>query len=195
MKRARLLFTAAAMASAGCAHSPPTTLHALVSAPPATTAPAYAGLAVQVGAVRLPPGLDRLELLRELGPGRYVVEEFDRWAAPPSRLVRQALAEDLALRLPGSGGPASSGAPTTVISVDVLAFTAAPPTAALSATWTRSCRPGEAQERSSVQLQVPSSRGAPEALSLLTGILADRIAADLASRPDLACVASPGARR
>ena len=182
------VLTLLAGAATACGHSPATTLHGLLATPPAA-ALSYAGPPVRVDAVRLPAALDRLELLRPTGPGRYEVREFDRWAAPPSRLARQALTEDLALRLPPGAvaPPGATGAPVTAVTVEVLSFTPGPGTATLTAAWTRGCRPGEDARRAFVQLQTPASDDTPDAMGALLAQLADRIAADLAAAPDLAC--------
>ncbi len=181
-----------ALAVCACGHSLSTTLHTLVAASPTAATAAYAGPPVRVESVRLPPALDRIELLRETAPGRYAVEEFDRWAAPPSRLAKQVLVEDLALRLPAVVvGDVAGGPPVTAVSVEVLSFTAGPGTAALSAAWTRGCRPGQGLARAYVQLETPSSGDVSEALGALIGRLADRIAADLSAAPDLACRSAP----
>ena len=173
---------------AACGHSAPTLLHALVPTAPATAVLAYAGPTVRLDTVRLPAALDRIELLREIDAGRYTVREADRWAAPPARLARQVLAEDIALRLPtGAVAVADAGeAPVTAITVEILEFRTGPEEATLVANWTRACRPNGIARRRDVRLTAPGS-DTPEALGALLSQLSDRIAADLAAEPGLGC--------
>ena len=61
---------------------------------------AYAGPALRIDAVHIPPALDRPELVRETVRNRFTVSDNDHWAAPLGELLRRVLTEDLAGRLP-----------------------------------------------------------------------------------------------
>jgi uncharacterized lipoprotein YmbA len=196
-----------------CASSPPTRYHVLQAVAPADVgaAPAaaisYRGPPLRVVSVLLPPALDRQELVRETAPGQIEVREFDQWAAPLARLARQALSEDLALRLPpgmlvypGATWPqagaelrveidslrVADAAATTVLSwsLRVTAEGAASGAAASGAAM-RQPSPG-APVGAQLRLSLPLPPGAgdsaastAQAYSRILAQLADRIAADL----------------
>jgi uncharacterized lipoprotein YmbA len=87
---------------AACGHSAPTQFYALDSHGPATPLGLVATAdPVRVLAVRVPPELDRLEVVREVAGGTVQVDDLNRWSAPLGDLARKALLEDLADRLPG----------------------------------------------------------------------------------------------
>ncbi|MDP9044875.1 MAG: PqiC family protein, partial [Pseudomonadota bacterium] len=118
--------TVSALAVGGCAGSPSTRYY--VVTPVAARAPsntAYAGPAIEVRVVQVPPALDRLEMVRDSDPGRVEVLDFDHWAAPLGRLARQTLTEDLARRLPPDKvvipGAAWPG-PRASLTVDILSY-------------------------------------------------------------------------
>ena len=93
-----------------------------------------------VGPVRLPPYLDRREIVTRSGPGRLDVASADRWAAPLDLLFASVLAEDLRVIVPARevvAWPWSVGAPPEwSVSIDVLRFDGEPDgTAVLDARW------------------------------------------------------------
>ena len=82
---------------------------------------------IALGAVRLPPALDRLQMARRLGSGEISYSEFDRWAGPLDEMVRRVLIADLDGRLPSGmilieNDTANLALPT--ISVDIVRFDA-----------------------------------------------------------------------
>ena len=83
----------------GCGTSPRTQFITLSTVPPKTIV-SYSGPSLIVGRVRLPPELDRLSLVRYLGDNQVDVNGVVQWAAPLDLLVRSALAQDIADRLP-----------------------------------------------------------------------------------------------
>jgi uncharacterized protein len=85
---------------AACGTSPPThffTLTPVARAGPSTASPAFP---VQVNAVHVPAVLDRNEMVRETGSNTLSISDQDRWGAPFGEMARNALAQDLANRLP-----------------------------------------------------------------------------------------------
>ena len=177
---------AAMLLAAGCAASPAVRYHTLQAIAPTAPAVAYAGPVVQVAGMRLPAQLDRAELLHETAPGRLGVSENDHWAALLPKLARQALAEDLAARLPegrttfpGAAWPRAEAQ----LSVDILSFTLRDGVASMQLSWSLR-RAGVDAPESGAQWQLQTRAADPAAgLSALLAQLADRIAADLASRP------------
>ena len=82
---------------------------------------------IALGAVKLPPALDRPQMARRLGSGEIFYSEFDRWAGSLDETVRQVLIADLDGLLPSgvvliendTANPAR-----LTISVDILRFDA-----------------------------------------------------------------------
>jgi len=185
---------------AACSHSDQTrffTLDAVAPAQPvATTA---VGAPIRLRRVTIPPALDRVELVREAAPGEVKVSDFEHWAAPLGQTAVQVLAQDLAARLPAGAliPPAAPLPPGGVdIDVDILAFNVADGQAVMQASWSEISRPSPPAKGAQppapssstrlVELTAPvdASGGLAEAqgLSRLLGQLADRIAAQVASR-------------
>jgi uncharacterized lipoprotein YmbA len=50
--------------------------------------------------VHIPPALDRIEILSEVAPGEFKVNDLDHWVAPLGPVARQTLTADLIARLP-----------------------------------------------------------------------------------------------
>ncbi|HVW20557.1 MAG TPA: PqiC family protein [Opitutaceae bacterium] len=95
------LLLAAALV-AGCAsHDHPTTYLTLEPVAPAESPAPASGTAALVAPVEIPPSLDRLLLTTATGAATLRVSGDARWSAPLADLIRQALARDLAQRLPG----------------------------------------------------------------------------------------------
>jgi uncharacterized lipoprotein YmbA len=175
-----------------CGTSPPTRFFTLDAAPPATApASAYAGAPLRVVAVNIPPALDRVELVSEIGAGEMKVHDFERWEAPLGLTARQVLTQDLATRLPAGKvlGPGVAGAGVATLSVEVLSFQAAGGQATMQASWTlhtpagRPNAPPVLVRSDLVQLSAPApgagGDATAEGFSALLGQLADRIAAGL----------------
>lgn len=68
--------------------------HRTVTTRPATT--------IALGAVKLPPALDRPQMARRLGNDEISYAESDRWAGPLDEMVQRVLFADLDGRLPAS---------------------------------------------------------------------------------------------
>jgi len=100
--------------------------------------PAFTAGTVQITGFNVPALFDRDEIMREVSPGQFEIEEFDHWAAPFAQLARQTLSEDLAARLP-PGAVAFPGTPAPVhpiqVSVNLLAYRVVGNSAQLEASW------------------------------------------------------------
>ena len=174
---------------AACARAP-TRFHTLDPVPPAVTA-AGRPLAtpVRLDSVTVPPELDRPQIVRRAGPGRLDVAGDDRWAGALDELARNALAADLALRLPpGATVLADDPAPprplrTIDVVIDRFEGEAAGPVT-LAVHWTLlGDGPDRVLARHEERIDVPAAPGDLDgtvtAMSTALGVLADRIAAAL----------------
>lgn len=173
-----------------CASSPPRHFFTLDPVPPpngrlATTSHVF----VQLGAIHMPPVLDRKDIVREDAPNRLTISDENRWGAPLSEIVNQVLTQDLIQRLP-QGTVISPNAATTqavsVVTLDILQFQADPSdTVVLDASWSMS--PPDSSVPSSPQhsvLREPAGlsnfAAQASAMSRALGRLADAIATELA---------------
>jgi hypothetical protein len=178
---------AAALALSGCGSSPPTVLLTLDAAPPAPQAVRadYRGLPIAVPAVHIPASLDRAELVAQPGAGTVEVDDFARWSAPVAILARDALVRDLVARLPEGSvlppGATGRAGKTVTIDVTILSLATLAPQATMQAAYR--CLPDGAVRQ--VTFNAPVSGAAPaaasRAFSALLGLLADRLAADVAA--------------
>jgi hypothetical protein len=171
--------------------SAPSRLYSLEPVAAAAVVP-YAGPALRVDAVHVPPAMDRVEILTTAAPGELKINDFDHWAAPLGRLVRQTLTDDLIARLPKGRVifPHLEKTPDAIgIDVDILAFSADTRGARLEASWTVTSgksNPHPAERSVSLLNEAPTT-GAPataRALSAMLAQLADRISDDLISAPN-----------
>jgi uncharacterized lipoprotein YmbA len=190
----RLIGCSGAMALAACplaaCHSAATRIYSLETAAPATRIESYQAPALRVDTLNVPAGWDRLELLSLSATGTLQIDDFDHWSAPLPQLARQILSEDLDQRLPSGAVifprlPKSSGA--SGLDVDILEFTMSGSRAAMRASWLIVPALGsQSAKRSVASFQTPVIAVEPSAIvrawSVLMGQLADRIAADAASR-------------
>lgn len=198
----------AALAIAACSSSPPMRFFALEALAPSGGVAAesalpdgqssQSGLPLEVRSVRVPPTMDRVELIQQLPHGEVSVRDFAQWAAPLDRMARQVLTEDLALRLPpnrvvfpGAAGPDLRNA----LTVDILSFNVSGGSATMVASWnlrppaaaSTTSSPGTdspipTTKTASLRLVAPAAEGdaaTARAWSDLMAQLADRIAKDL----------------
>jgi uncharacterized protein len=181
---------AVASLCAGCASSPPVhfyTLDPMDSAHPSTVA----RVVLQVGAVHVPPELDRKTMVSQNAPNTLTVAEQDRWGAPLDQMVRRVLTQDLIRRLPqGEVIAPESTAPagTKVIALNILRFQREPTgTVVLDGSWSASVAgsddPGVEH---TLALQAPgvqnNSAAQARAMSQLVADLADAIVTGSSSR-------------
>jgi uncharacterized lipoprotein YmbA len=184
---------------AACGHSDQTrffTLDAIAPAQPITAT--TIGSPIRLRRLTVPPTLDRVELVREIAPGEVKVSDFEHWAAPVGQIAVQALAQDLAARLPaGALIPPTAPLPPggRDVDVDIVSFNVANGQAVMQASWSTISRARVAPKNGPatsppsttrlVELTAPveASGGLAEAqgLSRLLGQLADRIAVEAAS--------------
>ncbi len=102
--RGTALLLAAGLTLAGCAVSDPTRYYALATPrPPVAVAPAAAEsvVTVGVGPVTVPGYLGRPQVVTRTDDGALEIWPYHRWAEPLDVGIAQALAEDLAARIPG----------------------------------------------------------------------------------------------
>jgi uncharacterized lipoprotein YmbA len=85
---------------AGCANgAPPEQFHTLLAAPAAAPLPAQPPYAFRIGAVHVPPQVDRPQWVLRTADGSVQVLEQQRWAAPLADEWRAALSQRLQRRL------------------------------------------------------------------------------------------------
>jgi uncharacterized protein len=178
----------AALALCAC-HSAPTRVYDINPAPPATRMDTYRSPPLRIDAVHVPPGWDSIEILTPTTEGGLKIDDFDRWPAPLTHVIRQVLSADLDARLP-SGGVIYPHLPkpgnALGIDVDILEFTVVSSQSSISASWVITPTAGPlAARRSVTTLHSPvastDAAAVARAWSELIGQLADRIAADAAS--------------
>lgn len=126
----------AALLLAACA-SPASRFYTLTGAAPAA---ATAGPSVAVGPVSIPAVVDRPEIVVTVAPNEVWPDEFNRWAAPLSDGIGQALAQNLAAGLKSPRvtlALATSGEAEYRVAVEVQRFESVPGSHALfDAAWT-----------------------------------------------------------
>jgi uncharacterized lipoprotein YmbA len=176
---------------AACGHSPETQFLTLDPVPGTPAAAAWRGPPVRIPSVTIPPALDRVEFTRQTGPGEMKVDDLAHWSAPLGMLVRNALILDLAQRLP-AGAVAPPDAPAQPgglrVTVSILSFGMAGGEAAMEAAYelTSDGAAAATGPRQWVQLRAASAGATPgdtaRAFSTLLGLLADRMAGDIAGK-------------
>jgi uncharacterized lipoprotein YmbA len=176
---------------AACGHSPETQFLTLDPVPGAPAAAAWRGPPVRIPSVTIPPALDRVEFTRQTGPGEMKVDDLAHWSAPLGMLVRNTLILDLAKRLP-SGAVAPPDAPAQSgglrVTVSILSFGVAGGEASMEAAYEIASDDAAAATgpRQWAQLQAASAGATPgdtaRAFSTLLGLLADRMAVDVAGK-------------
>jgi uncharacterized lipoprotein YmbA len=122
--------------------SPPSDFFLLTAAAPAAAVPPPAPAPrILLGPVRLPPYLDRRELVTRLAPNQLRVEDLELWAEPLRDSVPRTIERDLATVL-GDGGVQRlpwTGAtpPTLIIAIEIRRFEkSSHRTVDLAADWT-----------------------------------------------------------
>jgi len=177
-----LLLTCTATLLLSACSSAPTRIYTLYAVAPATTRSTYAGPPLRVDAVHFPPALDRIEIIRNLGPGQLQLSDTAHWSAPLGAIARQALSADLVARLPPGKMiypqlPKPDGA--LGLLVDVLEFHTDGQSAELEVSWV--ANPAGSAGSATLRASGPAANAAEtaQALSALLAQLADRIVAGL----------------
>ena len=136
----RIAFCLIGMALLSACATPPAhfyTLNTIAEAPAGRASP----VTVAVGPVSIPEGVNRPEIVVQVGPNQVALDEFNQWAAPLQSDIQRVLMENLARLLGTSGvfrypqGPIT--APDFRVQIEVLRFESAPGDAAfLDVIWT-----------------------------------------------------------
>lgn len=184
--RARLVFAALPLTLLAACQSAPTRTYTLYAVP-VSASKDYGGPALRVDSVHMPAAIDRTEIMLDVAPGELKISDFDHWSAPLGEMARQALSQDLILRLPAGKVIfphliKPSGA--LGITVEILSFRTDRGNAQLTASWTVLPQaPNTAPKGGAASLSTPNSNGGAldtvRSLSTLLGQLADRIVAKL----------------
>lgn len=178
---------------AGCSTSPPTRFITLsTTAPGAARSLGGAGTAIPValGAIRLPPDLDRLALVRRIGANRLNINGTVQWGGPLDDLIADTLAFDMAARLPKGefilpGIPKPRTGNMRFLLVTFQTFVAGPDNrVALRAHWELAdahTRDIIVDKDSKINVQASSSEGEDiaGAMSQALGELADQMASEI----------------
>jgi uncharacterized lipoprotein YmbA len=184
-RRPSLAATILALALTACGTTPPTRYLTLTAAPPAGPRPDGPGLVLRPPVVRWPAAFDRIEVARPTGGVEVTVEELARWSAAPGQLAASALMADLVARLPAAAiAPWTDLTPTNAVAVTVQVETLSerPAGYGMLAVVSIACGPASPR-RWTFQADAEAAhdaQGQAQALSRLLGVLADRIAGDLA---------------
>jgi uncharacterized protein len=185
MRKAAILLVLA-LAACSSAKTDTYTLSAVPPSGPAPTGPALRP-PIEVGEVGIPATIDRDEIVLVAPGDRLEVQGTSVWGAPVRQLIRRALSEDMAARLP-AGSVLPPGAPTPrsglrILTVAFERFSAdTAGRVSLRADWTLT-RAGQAPTALPhvEQVEVNAGRGTVAAvvpaMSRALGLLADRIAA------------------
>lgn len=187
----RALAALPVLLAAGCLSlgAPPPAARYYVLAPGPVEAATPAGpraLVLGLGPVRLPPYLDRAQIVTRAAPERLEVSATDRWAASLPVLFTRALADRLRRAVPADvvEWPWQAGAtPELRLSVDVRRFEReADGTAVLEAGWTvHAGAGGAALARGEARVREPAT--GPEMTASVAALsrAMDRLAADAAA--------------
>ncbi len=184
----RMIGCAVAVAVGAC-QSAPTRIYSLDPVAPAGRMDVYHAPALRIDTLNVPASWDRIEILGLSAAGNLQIRDFDHWSAPLAQMARQALSDDLDLRLPpGSVIYPRLPKPTVAlgVNVDILEFTVVGSRASMRASWLIAPAAGSpGAKRSVARLQGAMTSTEPAAMaqawSDLIGQLADRIAADAGS--------------
>ena len=113
---------------AGCAATKPARFYTLDAiATPSGQPPT--NVSIMVGPVSVPASDDRLEFVVQLASNRVEVDEFNRWAAPLSDGIAQAVAGDLAAALGTpqvASAPLANFKPAYRVTINVQRFDSSP---------------------------------------------------------------------
>lgn len=174
------------LALSACGSSPTTQFFALQPVQPSAAPRDVQGPPISVSAVRLPPILDRPELVRRGAGNDVEIRQERRWAAPLDRMSRLVLTRDLAARLPKGmvlAPDAPKGGAARNIVVDVEQFDAdSTGRVTLDGDWSViGARNNQTEQRRHERIEVTAAGDQPAAMSQALGELADRIVAALAS--------------
>lgn len=186
MKR-QIAFLIVALGLAGCTANKPVTYLVLSPVP----GPVYqaSGQTIAVGAVSMPPSIDRSALTTGRSATTLSISYDAQWAAPLETMAQTVLARDLAARLPGHRvlmpGDNVPGQ-ALIVSANIVTFLPYTGHVVLAADWNAATNMAKIMETGRVQIITPSS-ATPQAqalaMSQALGHLADEIASRIAENP------------
>jgi uncharacterized lipoprotein YmbA len=167
--------------------SAPTRIYTLYAVAPAAPVGRYAGPAIRIDAVHVPPALDRIEVVSDIAPGELEVSDLDHWSAPLGQVAKQALSADMVARLPSGRVifPHLAKPEGAIgVNVDILDFGAGTNGAYLEASWIITPTNSDAATRRGTGRFRGESSGTDatataHALSTLLAQLADQIVMEL----------------
>jgi uncharacterized lipoprotein YmbA len=138
-----------------------------------------------VGPVAVPAAVDRPEFVVQSAPNQVEVDEFNRWAAPLSDQIAQAVASDLIqlLRTPDvAAGPLANFDPAYHVTIDVQRFDSMPgQSASIDAMWTVRRSPGGATRTGRTVAQESVTGNGYDALAAAHSRAVARLSADIAA--------------
>lgn len=112
MEMVRLLAAGVLLVAAGCSNSPVTRFYTLNPLAAPAAADARGSMTVVIGAVSLPDGLDRPQIVLRGAGNQVTFSEFERWLGSPRDEIALAIAGGLKQALGGASvfaGPMSAG--------------------------------------------------------------------------------------
>ncbi len=174
----------------GCGTSPPAQFFVLDAIHPIVPPADGVAVPVRVASVRIPPDLDRQEIVRENTATQLTVSNGHRWAAPVGEMTARVLSQDLAQRLvAGMVIFPQESAPARVndLVVDILQFDRDPSgMVTFDGSWSLVSNASDTRLVSRhIHLREPAHSGSyseqVRAMSHILAVLADSIVANLPS--------------
>lgn len=154
------------------------------SAPPANPGPA--GLAVFVGPVTIPEGVDRPQMVRRVDANRVEIADLDRWAEPLKAAIPRVIADTLARDL-GTATVMTSRQSATLafdyrVAIDIARFDFSPGEgAAIDALWTIRAGKEGAPRTGRSQAREAAGAGSAEAMAAAEGRALESVAREIAA--------------
>jgi len=168
----------------GCGASAPSRFYTLGPVGTHESGTPLSGVTIMVGPVSMPAAVDRPELVVQNAPNQVEVDEFNRWAAPLSDQIAQAVASDLVQMLGTSkvaAGPLANFNPTYRVTIDVQRFESVPgKSATIEAMWAVYRSPGGATRTGRTLAQETIADSSYNALAAAHSRALVRLSSDIA---------------
>lgn len=171
-----------------CASSRSDRFYILSPLPQAASAPRSVGAMQATLRVKLPPWVDRVEMVLDTSADGVTILEHERWAAPLSDLMAQTLARDLEKRradlLVADPSVSHGGGASVKVLVDIVKLTVhRGQRASLEAQWriadSRNANEVLGGEEFTAPLAASDYADVAQSLSVCLGLLADRLAGQI----------------